>query len=553
MKNIFLNVVAPLKRSVPMYEIKVNSDTILHAEHGETLLDVLRSGGIRIPTLCALRGLSPTGACRLCVVELEDTHELVSSCSFTVLRNLKVNTHSERVIEARRGVISLLLSRHGTDCFSCQGADCCSLRNLALEYSSGERSYVRQAENMRYDDSNPCLVRDQSKCILCGKCVRVCREIQKIGATALAGRGRETSAGPVFGRSLAQSLCIGCAQCVRVCPTAGLTIKNNLSQLSDIMMSPKKRIPVAVLTPEAACDVALAYGIRRMNDAPGLICAALRRAGFKYVFDISCGRICKTAAIAKELARNIANHSGKPVIATCSAAAEKYIADFYPEYAPFVFRPRCPAALSAHIIRTRFALLHNLEPSSLYIVSCGSCAAEKYETSEGELDLALTSREILRLFRLHSINPAELKSDKFDAVFSKSDTLPASTSLAVHAAREACSLAGELNPQIKQSKIRSISGVRTSRFRTGNYEFDVATASGTAAIGRLLESSSLEDFALIEAFVCPASCREGGGQTHNISGDAARRLQVFCDSLENRPRTIPKVMYEILEGAKFLK
>jgi NADH-quinone oxidoreductase subunit G/NADP-reducing hydrogenase subunit HndD len=268
-----------------MFEITANN-RVIDAKPGENILTTLSRAGIQVPTLCHMSGLLPTGACRICVVEVEGMRNLVPACSYPVQEGMKIHTNSPRAIRARKVIIELLLANHPDDCLYCVRNGDCKLQSLAQEYGIRERHYFRGKNQHTVDMTSPSIIRDQSKCILCGKCIRVCEEVQKVSAIEFVGRGSKTIVAPAFKQSLNVSSCINCGQCVLACPTGALREKSYLSEVQKAIEDTDK-IVVIQHAPAVSVTIAEEFGIKPGTDIAGLMTTALRRVGFDKVFDTS--------------------------------------------------------------------------------------------------------------------------------------------------------------------------------------------------------------------------------------------------------------------------
>ncbi|HQE28345.1 MAG TPA: 2Fe-2S iron-sulfur cluster-binding protein, partial [Phycisphaerae bacterium] len=226
-----------------MVNIEVNGRTV-QAEQGEMLLPVLRRAGVKIPTLCHMEGLLPSGACRMCVVEVEGAPNLTPSCAFPVSEGMKIKTHSPRAVRARKTIVELLLADHPDDCLYCVRNNNCQLQDLAEELGVRQRRYAGEKSKWKPDVSSPSLVRDPAKCILCGKCVRVCEEIQGVAAIDFVGRGSNTRIGTAFEEGLNLSSCVYCGQCINVCPTGALREQSHLKEVIDAINDPERMVVV---------------------------------------------------------------------------------------------------------------------------------------------------------------------------------------------------------------------------------------------------------------------------------------------------------------------
>ena len=299
-------------------QIEVNGKK-LEAFEGETILTALKRNGIRVPTLCHMNDFIPSGACRLCVVEIVGNPRLVSSCSFPVSDGMKILTNSPRVIESRKTIIELLLSNHPDDCLYCIRNNNCELQSLAKEYHVIERRIHGNKNSFKLDHSSTSIVRDPEKCILCGRCVRVCEETIGVSAIEYINRGSKTLIGTTMQKGLNTSSCVNCGQCIMVCPTGALTEKNQTHIVQDALQQKDKTL-VVQYAPSISVSIAEEFGMAPGTDINGLLNAALRKMGFKYVFDTTFGADLTIMEEASELIQRITEGKTLPMFTSCCPA-----------------------------------------------------------------------------------------------------------------------------------------------------------------------------------------------------------------------------------------
>ena len=262
-----------------LFDIEVNGKTI-KARHGDTLLMALERNGIKVPTLCHIKDLLPSGACRMCVVEVEGRQGLIPACSHPVEEWMRVRTHSPRVVKARKTNTELLLSNHPDDCLYCERNGNCELQKFAEDLNVRERRFYGKKNKYKTDPSSASLVRDPAKCILCGRCIRVCEEIQKITALDFIGRGNKVQVGPAFNKGMNLSSCINCGQCVMVCPTGALSEKQYPAKLQDALHNPTIKT-VIQCSPTLSVTLAEEFGLRPGKDLEGVM-YAVAKTGFRF-------------------------------------------------------------------------------------------------------------------------------------------------------------------------------------------------------------------------------------------------------------------------------
>ena len=271
------------KKIFMVIEVEVNGKKI-KADKGDTILDTLYNNGIKVPTLCRMEGFSPTGACRMCVVEVEGKSGLIPSCSYPIEESIKIRTHSPRVIRARKMLVELLLSNHPDDCLYCIRNGNCELQDLAVELNVRERRISGEKSKVNSDHSSPGIIRDPAKCILCGRCVRVCEEILDVSTFDFIKRGNKTAIATSMNKDLNFSNCINCGQCIMTCPTGDLHEKTNFDIVQDMINNPDITV-IAQYSPTISVSLSEELGLRSGKDISGILVAALKRIGFNKIFD----------------------------------------------------------------------------------------------------------------------------------------------------------------------------------------------------------------------------------------------------------------------------
>jgi NADH-quinone oxidoreductase subunit G/NADP-reducing hydrogenase subunit HndD len=357
--------------------IEINGKTY-EAIQGETVLDALNRAGIKVPTLCHMKDLFPSGACRMCVVEVEGMPGLIPSCAYPAADGMKIKTHSPRAIRARKTIIELLLSNHPDDCLYCVRSGNCQLQTLANELGVRQRRYKGVKSEHKMDVSSPSLVRDPDKCILCGRCVRVCEEIQGVSAIDFIGRGSRTAVGTPFDEGINISSCINCGQCVMVCPTGALHEQSEIKEVVAALQDPEK-IVVVQHAPSVSVTLAEEFGVNPGVDIAGAMTAALRRLGFDRVFDTSFSADLTIMEEASELAQRIAEGGKLPMMTSCSPGWIKFVEEFYPDFIGNLSSCKSPQQMLGAIIKSYYAEREGIDPKKIFSVSIMPCTAKKFE------------------------------------------------------------------------------------------------------------------------------------------------------------------------------
>jgi len=508
-----------------MINIEVNGKKI-EAQDNEMLLSALKRKGINVPTLCNMSDLLPTGSCRMCVVEIEGRENLVPSCAFPVYDGMKVSTHSIRAVEARRTIIELLLANHPDDCLYCVRNGDCELRKLSDELGIRSRRYSGTRKNYKLDLSSPAIVRDPAKCILCGKCVRVCEEVQGVSAIDFVNRGSETIVGTTFDQGINVSSCVFCGQCVAVCPTGALAEKSQIKEVITALDDPQKLV-VVQHAPSISVTLGEEFGIKPGTDIRGVMTATLRQLGFDKVFDTAFSADLTIMEEAAELVQRIRTGGKLPMMTSCSPGWIKFVEEFYPEMTDNLSTAKSPQQMLGAIIKSYYADQIGVNPKDIYSVAVMPCTAKKFEAGRPEMaqdgiadvDAVLTTRELAQLIRmrgvdLNSVEP-ELDDNPFGVRTTAGKLFGASGGVMEAALRTAYHLIeGKELEELKISSLRGFKGIKEAHITIGDKEVGVAAVSGLMNAKKLLDEiqSGRSDLHFIEVMTCPGGCIAGGGQ-----------------------------------------
>ena len=354
-----------------MVQLTINGIKV-NAEEGMTILDAAKSVGISIPTLCHLKNLDPTGACRICAVEVEGFRGLTPSCAYPVSEGLVVTTDSPRVRKARKTIVELLVENHPQDCLICVRNKNCELQDLSEQYGIREHRYVGETKSHAIDISSASMERDPAKCILCGRCVRVCHEVQKVGAIDFTKRGFTSIVTTPYNKGLNVSDCILCGQCIIVCPTAALREKSAVKEVANAIYD-RKKYCIAQIAPAVRASLGEEYNMPLGTDVTGLLVTGLRRLGFKKVFDTNFAADLTIMEEATELINRVQNGGSLPMFTSCCPGWVKYVEMNRPEVLEHVSSCKSPHEMEGAVLKTYYAKKMGIDPSDIYVVSIMHC------------------------------------------------------------------------------------------------------------------------------------------------------------------------------------
>jgi len=535
-----------------LFTIQVNNKKI-KAEKGETILSALNRNGIMIPTLCRMKDFTPTGACRMCVVEVEGRDRLVTACSQPVEEWMKIHTHSPRVIQARKTTVELLLSNHPDDCLYCERNLNCELQNLSEELNIRERRIRGKKIKPRLDQSSPAIVRELSKCILCGRCVRVCEEVVTANTLDFIKRGRNTHIGASMDRDFNFSSCIHCGQCLIVCPTGALHEKHNITEIQEYLHKPDI-IKVIQYSPLVTAGIAEELGIRYNRDTDRILNAILRKIGFDKVFTTGTGTDICITEVTGQLQEKLEKKIDTPVYISACPAWVKYCEQFLPSYIPMLSTVKSPQQITGVLIKTLVAAQHKVKPENIYSVSATPCLAMKFEARRdgmmrkgiSDVDSVLTVRELSRLIRLYGIDSSNIEPEPADeplsgrsssAVLSEvSGGMTESILRSLHFQM----IRKEVDRQVFR-KLRSPGSFREITLCVGDIEVKAAVVDGLTGLEKLKSSvASGKNYDLIEVMTCPGGCVHGAGLPFNASKDDLKsRAKLVYQTDDSEPVNLP--------------
>ena len=495
-----------------------------------TILEAAHLAGIRIPTLCYLKDVNAIGACRICLVEIKGARALAASCVHPVAEGMVITTNSPAVIKSRKATLELILSNHRMDCLSCERSTDCELQTLSREYGVDQYKYGRFDLQPQYEDSSIHLVRDNSKCILCRRCVAVCSQNQYVGVIGMCERGFDTHIGSPFDMNLADTTCIHCGQCIAVCPVGALKEKDGTQKVWEALADPKKHVVVAP-APSVRAQLGESFGLPIGTNVEGKIVAALRRLGFDKVFDVDTAADLTIMEEGTELLNRIQNGGKLPMITSCSPGWIKFCEYYYPDFIENLSSCKSPQQMYGAIVKTYYAEKSGIDPKDIYTVSVMPCTAKKFEITRDDmsaagkgipdLDASITTRELADMIKRAGIVFTELPDEKFDPSFgiaSGAAHIFGATGGVMEAALRTVYeiVTGEICEALDFHDVRGIDSVKEAEYDLNGTKVRVAVTSGLANAAKLLDKvrAGEANYHFIEIMACPGGCVNGGGQPH---------------------------------------
>ena len=501
----------------------------------KNLLTVIRKAGIDIPTLCYHSELSTFGACRLCTVE-DDRGRTFASCSEEPRDGMVIYTNTGKLKKYRKLIIELLLASHCRDCTTCVKSGDCNLQTLAHRFGVTSVRYNNYREQKPLDFSSPSIVRDPNKCILCGNCVRVCNELQGVGALDFAFRGSEAMVMPAFDKEIAATDCVNCGQCQIFCPTGAISIRHNREAVWEALADPDVRV-VAQVAPAVRVAVGSAFGLPKGKSVMGKIVNVLHRMGFDEVYDTTFSADMTIMEESAEFLNRLKTGEKLPLLTSCCPAWVKFVGDQFPEYKEHVSTCRSPQGMMSAVTKEWFRdPANNPEGKKTVMVSFMPCTAKKMEAKrpnsfthgEQDTDYVITTTELIDMIRMTGIEFAELEPESSDIPFgfgSGGGVIFGVTGGVTEAVirRLVPGHDKETLEAIAECGVRDGGFIREFSIPYEGIDLNICVVSGLANARAVMEQvkSGEKNYHLIEVMACRRGCIMGGGQPR-LAGDRTK-------------------------------
>jgi len=519
-----------------MVEVFIN-DIRIEVPENTTILEACKKLNIFIPTLCYHPDQSIKANCRLCIVEIEGIKELKTSCSTKVQNNMKIFTNSNRVRDSRKVLLELILANHDYSCTSCNKNLNCELQKLCNIIGVEDTRYKKNKKNLEIDNFNPSIVRDPNKCIKCGRCIEVCKEVQGLSILGEIGRSNRLEISP-FNKRLSDSSCTYCGQCVLMCPVGAITIKNDINLVFDAINNKKKHVIVQV-APAVRVSIGELFNLPYGSITTEKLVACLKLLGFDKVFDTTFSADLTIIEESFELFDRIKNKKNLPMITSCSPGWINYVEQYYPELLEHISTCKSPQQMFGALAKNYYSEKENIAIEDIFVVSIMPCTAKKFEAKREEMktnnfydvDVVLTTVEIANMIKQSGIDFNNLNGSEFDSPFgisTGSGVIFGNTGGVMEAAlRTTYELITRKELEnIEFADVRGLKGIKEANIKINDTNIKVAVIHTLSNAKKILENikNNTCDYTFIEVMACPGGCIGGGGQPYTTNKIRQERI-----------------------------
>ena len=525
-----------------MIRATINGITV-SVPDGTTILEAARKVQIRIPTLCKHPDLPPSAACGICIVKVAGVNKMLRACCTPLENDMVITTHDPEIVEVRRAVIEMILSRHPNECLTCGRNNNCELQRLAADFGIRVESFKSCVQDLPQDSSTGAIVLEPRKCISCGRCIEVCQNIQDVWALSMLERGFETRMAPAGDILLADSPCVHCGQCSAHCPV-GAIIEYDESDAVWRKLRDQSAYCIVQIAPAVRVAIGEAFGFPVGSLLTGKLYAALRRMGFRAVFDTNFGADVTIVEEATEFVKRFTQRPAElPLITSCCPAWVDFMEKFYPDMIGHFSSCKSPHQILGVLAKTYYARKRRIDPASMYMVSIMPCTAKKHEVKRSrdmfasgfqDIDVSLTTRELARMIKQAGIDFADLPEEEPDHIlgeYSGAGTIFGVTGGVMEAALRTAYdyITGGKLKNVDFENVRGLDGVKEGAMQIQGADVKVAVAHGLANVESVLNEvrrakaeGREPPFHFIEVMACPGGCVGGGGQPYGVTDEMRR-------------------------------
>lgn len=553
-----------------MANVKVIVDGIeVIVDSNTTILEAAKKVHVNIPTLCHHPDQKVKGNCRVCIVEVEGQNTFTAACCTPVRDGMIIKTNTNKIREARKNILQLILANHNCECLTCVRSGNCELQSLCKKLKVDKPEYAKCIDCIPIDDSNPSIVRDESKCIKCGRCIEACHNVQGVGAIYNINRSCDMRVAPAFGKKLCNAKCVYCGQCINVCPVGAIYEKDDIGKVWRALDDDSKHVVVQI-APAVRVSLGEEFGMEPGSIVTGKIVNFLRKIGFDKVFDTNFTADLTIIEEGNELLHRIQNNGKLPMLTSCSPGWIRFIEFFYPELLEHLSTCKSPQQMFGSLTKSYYAEKYGIDPKNIVVVSIMPCTAKKSEAQRTEMkdgayqdvDIVITTRELASLIKQSGISIETLDSQDFDlpfgistgagAVFGSSGGVMEAALRTVYEV-----VTGESLEQIDFNNLRGIKGFKESTVKIGEIDVKIAVVNGLSNAKILLNmiKEGKADYHFIEVMCCPGGCIGGGGQpipgTNSIKEnrkDAIYKIDQLSAIRKSHENPVVKVLYKEFLG-----
>ncbi len=509
-----------------MVNVKINNRQVSVPE-GTSILNAAKKTGVTIPNLCYHPDQEVKANCRVCVVEVEGARTLQASCATECKEGMIIRTNTNRVRNARKTVIELLLANHDMNCTACKRNNNCSLQEIAANIGVRESRFTNVVRNQEIDTSSPAIERNQNKCIKCGRCIQMCAEVQGLSILDYIGRSDDVEVKPAYGWYLSDVACVSCGQCSVVCPVAAITEKEDIEEVWEAINNPVKTVVVQT-APAVRVSLGEEFGMEPGEIVTGKMVASLRTLGFDYVFDTDFTADLTIIEEGHELLQRIKEGGTLPMLTSCSPGWINFIEQYYPELLPHLSTCKSPQQMFGALAKGYYAGKIGKKPEDIFSVSIMPCTAKKFEADRDEMkvdgknadvDVVLTTRELGKMLKQAGVDFNKLEEEDYDAPFGLSTgagVIFGATGGVMEAALRTVYevVTGETLESLDFNMVRGLEGIKEAEVDLAGTIVKVAVAHSLSNARKVMEliKSGKADYAFIEIMCCPGGCIGGGGQ-----------------------------------------
>ncbi len=514
----------------------------------KNLLEVIRKANIDLPTFCYNPELSVYGACRMCLVKVEG-RGLMPACTTPVSDGMVVKTNTKQIRDIRKMIVELMLAHDGHDCTTCSKSGSCKLQKVANDLGVKEVRFHKIEDEKNIDDVSLSVVRDSSKCILCGECVRVCSEVQSVGALDFSNRGADAKIVAGFNKPLGETECVNCGQCLKVCPVGAISVKSQIDKVWDAIYDESKTVVVQV-APAVRVAIGEKFGFKPGDNAAiGKMVTSLRMLGFDGVYDTSYGADFTVIEEGNEFIERYTKGGVLPQFTSCCPAWIKFCEQEYPELIPNLSTCSSPQAMFGAVVKDQLTKKKGIAREDLVVVSVMPCTAKKYEAARSEfmrdgnpdVDISITTDELATMIKERGINFDTIEATDFDLPFGEHTgaavIFGASGGVSEAVLRYAASKLDHKG-ELEVGALREEGGLKVAEITVGAVTLKLAIVSGLSNARALIEKVKAGEaqYDLIEVMACPGGCVNGGGQPiHSARADITDRTAGLYTNDESLP------------------